>query len=99
MARYLVVHTPKETDEEVVRQPTDMLELARNHGGESSSPRWLKTWSPDLHDDRLFTLWDARSADEISTVLARFSFLDHMEFQALCVQEWGPEDVLEAQAG
>jgi hypothetical protein len=98
MARYLVIHTPEELDEEMVRQPTEMLELAKAHGGENASPRWLKTWSPDLHDDRIFTLWDARNANEISTVLSRFGFLDHMSVQALRVQEWGPADVLEAQA-
>ena len=99
MARYLVIHTPTEPDETIVRQPTDMLELAKQHGSADVSPRWLKTWSPDLHDDRIFTLWDAHNADEISTVLSRFGFLDHMEVQALRVQEWGPDDVLEAQAG
>jgi hypothetical protein len=99
MARYLVIHTPDEPDELVVRQPTEMLGLAKAHGGENASPRWLKTWSPDLHDDRIFTLWDACNVAEISTVLSRFGFLDHMGVQALRVQEWGPEEVLEAQAG
>ena len=97
MARYLVVHSPNDADDDTLRQPTNMLELAKQHGSADSSPRWLKTWSPDLHDDRIFTLWDARNANEISTVLARYGFLDHMSVQALRVQEWGPDDVLEAQ--
>jgi hypothetical protein len=99
MARYLVVHTPPDPGDSTVRQPTDMFELARQHGGSQASPRWLKTWSPDLHDDRIFTLWEADNADEITVVLTRFGFLDHMEVQALRVQEWGPEDVIEARAG
>jgi hypothetical protein len=99
LARYLAIHTPKDPDEGIVRQPTDMLELAKQHGDENASPRWIKTWSPDLHDDRIFTLWDALNAAEISTVLSRFGFLDHMEVHALRVQEWGPDDVLEAQTG
>ncbi len=98
MARYLVIHTPDDVDDSAVRQPTNMLALAEEHGREASSPRWLKTWSPDLHDDRIFTLWDARNADEISKVLSRFGFLDHMSVQALRVQEWGPEEVFDAQA-
>ena len=97
MARYLVIHTPGAVDDATVRKPTDMLELAKQHGGETSSPRWLRTWSPDLHDDRIFTLWDARNADDISKVLAQYGFLDHMDVQALRVQEWGPQDVIEAQ--
>jgi hypothetical protein len=97
MARYLVIHTPIDVDDETVRQPTDMVELAKLHGSDLSSPRWLKTWSPDLHDDRIFTLWEARNADEISKVISRFGFLDHMSVQALRVQEWGPDEVLEAQ--
>jgi hypothetical protein len=97
MARYLVIHTTNDPDDETVRQPTDMVELAKLHGSELSSPRWLKTWSPDLHDDRIFTLWEARSAEEIAKVLSRFGFLDHMSVQALHVLEWGPDEVLEAQ--
>jgi hypothetical protein len=99
MARYLAIHTPDEQDDTTVRQPTDMFELANQHGGEDASPRWLKTWSPDLHDDRIFTLWEARNADEISAVLTRYGFLDNMDVLALRVQEWGPDDVLEAQTG
>lgn len=96
MARYLVIHSPIEGEDQAVRRPTAMVELARTHGEESSSPRWLRTWSPDLHDDRIFTLWDAQNAEEITTALDAFGFLDHMEAHALRVQEWGPEDVIAA---
>ncbi|MGH2560916.1 MAG: hypothetical protein ACRDJH_17765 [Thermomicrobiales bacterium] len=97
MARYLVIHTPVDTEDGTVRRPTAMAELARKHGAEASVPRWLRTWSPDLHDDRIFTLWDARYADEITAALTEFGFLDHMESTALRVQEWGPEDVIAAE--
>jgi hypothetical protein len=98
VARYLVVHTPTATDDPVIRSPSDMLGLARQAGAEDASPRWLKTWSPDLHDDRIFTLWEAVDAAEIQAALRKFGFLDHMEVQALRVQEWGPAEVLAAAA-
>lgn len=94
MARYLVIHTPVDPEDTTVRRPSDMLGLARTAGVEGASPRWLKTWSPDLHDDRIFTLWDASNATEIRAMLERFGFLDNMDVLALRVQEWGPADVL-----
>ncbi|HEY8445748.1 MAG TPA: hypothetical protein VIL01_01445 [Thermomicrobiales bacterium] len=98
MALYLVIHTPVEDPDQPVRKPSDMLGLARAAGHEGASPRWLKTWSPDLHDDRIFTLWEARNAAEIKATLQRFGFLDDMEAQALRVKEWGPADVLAVEA-
>ena len=96
MALYLVIHTPREDHEESPQAPTRMLDLAREAGAEGASPRWLKTWSPDLHDDRIFSLWEATNAAEITAALARFGYLDHMAAQPLRVQEWGPADVLAA---
>ena len=64
MALYLVVHTPNERGIEPVRPPTRLRALAEASVSNGRSPRWLKTWSPDLHDDRIFTLWDAENADE-----------------------------------
>ena len=93
MALYLVVHTPKDDDDHTIRPPTRLLDLARASTG-GSSPRWLKTWSPDLLDDRVFSLWEARDAAEIRAALERFGFLDHMTAQPLRVREWGPADVL-----
>jgi hypothetical protein len=98
LARYLVLHTPVDLDDPAIRKPSDMLGLAQEAGAEDASPRWLKTWSPDLHDDRIFTLWEAEDAAEIQTALQKYGFLDHMEVQALRVQEWGPADVLAAGA-
>lgn len=95
MALYLAVHTPIETeDDDAVHQPTDLHGLAMKAGDKSASPRWLKAWSPDLHDDRIFTLWDADDAETILSTLQRFGFLDHMETKAFQVTEWGPDQVL-----
>jgi hypothetical protein len=96
LARYLVVHTPGETDDPSIRVPSDMLGLAREAGAEDASPRWLKTWSPDLHDDRIFTLWEADDAAAIQVALKKYGFLDHMDVLAVRVQEWGPADIIAA---
>ena len=79
MAHYLVVHTPSEREVESVRPPTRLRELAEASTNNGRSPRWLKAWSPDLHDDRIFTLWDAENADEVRSALAEFGFLDDMD--------------------
>ena len=96
MALYMVVHTPHEDEGEVVRPPSRMLELAQDHGVEGSVPRWFKTWSPDLHDDRLFSLWDAESADAIIQAIRAYGFLDNMDLHPIQVREWGPDDVQSA---
>lgn len=96
LARYLVVHDPSKRDVESVLPPTRLKELARASASNTRSPRWLKAWSPDLHDDRIFTLWDAKSADEVRAALAEFGFLDDMDSTPLRVREWGPEEVLAA---
>jgi len=96
LAHYLVVHTPTERAVESVRPPTRLIELAEVSTSHDRSPRWLKTWSPDLHDDRIFTLWDAENAEEVRSALAEFGFLDDMDATPLRVREWGPEDVLAA---
>jgi hypothetical protein len=96
MALYLVVHSPRADASERVRPPTRLRALAEAAAGENRSPRWLRAWSPDLHDDRIFTLWDAASADEVRSALDEFGFLDDMEATPLRVREWGPEDVIAA---
>lgn len=98
MALYLVVHTPRKDEEEAVHPPTKMVDMARDHGGENERTRWITTWSPDLHDERHFTLWSAHSADDIREVMERYNFLSEMDGEPICVQEWKPADVLEAQA-
>jgi hypothetical protein len=97
MAKFLIIHSPAGGEESAVRQPSKLAELARAHGTEEASPRWLSTWSPDLEDDRIFSLWEARNSAEIDAVLQRYGFLDDMSSQALRVREWGPQHVLEAE--
>jgi hypothetical protein len=98
VAKYLVIHSPGDHEELAIRKPSDMVGLAEAVGGESAAPRWLRAWSPDLHDDRIFTLWEAADAAEIQLALKKFGFLDHMDALALRVEEWGPEDILKAEA-
>ncbi len=99
VALYLVVHTPIEEDDDVIHGPSRLLDLAREHGAVDSRPRWLRTWSPDLHDDRIFTLWEAGDAEAILQALTSFGYLNHMEAKPLRVREWGPEDILSAEGG
>jgi hypothetical protein len=94
MARYLVVHSPRADAGETVRPPTRLKALAEAATSEDQSPRWLRTWSPDLDDDRIFTLWEARNAEEVRAMLEEFGFLDDMDAAPLRVREWGPDDVL-----
>jgi hypothetical protein len=94
VALYLVVHTPREADVEAVRPPTRLRELADAASHPGRTPRWLKAWSPDLHDDRVFTLWEADSAQEVKAALEEFGFLDDMDAAPLRVREWGPDEVL-----
>jgi hypothetical protein len=94
MPLYLVVHTPRKDDEEKLFPPTKMLDMARDHGGEDICTRWLKTWSPDLHDERHFTLWSANSATDITEVMNRYNFLSERDSEPICVTEWSPADVL-----
>ena len=98
MTTYLVIHTPIESEEQDVKPPTDMVGLATVHGMEGASPRWLRAWSPDLSDDRIFSLWDSKNAGEIVLVLERYGFLDQMDYEAIPVHEWGPGEILDAIA-
>ena len=99
MTKYLVIHTPVETDEQNVKPPTDLQGLASAHGHDEADPRWLKAWSPDLSDDRIFSLWEAKHAGEIVLVLERYGFLDQMNYDAIPVHEWGPGEILNAATG
>ncbi len=94
MALYLVVHDPNPGEDDRVRPPTRLRELAEAARDATASPRWIKAWSPDLHDDRIFTMWEARSADEITAALEEFGFLDDFTAKPFQVREWGPDDVL-----
>lgn len=94
MALYLVVHSPKLEAEDVVRPPTRLRELAEASTNKIDGARWIKAWSPDLHDDRIFTLWEAGSGEDVHAALGEFGFLDDFDALPLRVREWGPPDVL-----
>lgn len=98
MPMYLVVHTPRSlTDEETVYPPTRLTELARDHSGPEARTRWIKTMSPDLHDERHFSLWTAKNAEDILEVMERYDFMSEMEHHPVAVQEWDPQSVLDAE--
>jgi len=98
MALYLVIHTPQANENDVLRPPSRLTDLAHDHGQEGSDPRWLKTWSPDLHDDRIFTLWESATADAIIKAVHDYGFLDNMDAKPLLVEEWGPDEVIATTA-
>lgn len=99
MALYLVETIPAvhdEIDDVPLQQPTDLTALATHSVNATHGARWLTTLSPDLHDDRHFSLWESPDADEIRTVMERFGFLQDGTVKIFAVRQWGPEDVLEA---
>lgn len=96
MALYLVVHTPQDQEPAAPRPPTRLRDLAATSTSAESGARWLRAWSPDLHDDRIFTLWEASNAEAVHAALAEFGFLDDMDALPLRVREWGPQEVLTA---
>ena len=89
MTTYLVIHSPIEANEDDVKPPTDLPGLAAAHGKDGANPRWLRAWSPDLSDDRIFSLWDAKNAGEIVLVLEHYGFLDQMDYEAIPVHRMG----------
>lgn len=98
MARFLVIHTPREDkDDGAVRAPSRLADLARASLAGGGGARWITTWSPDLADDRIFSLWEAESPRQIEAALERYGFLDDLDAQPLRVREWGPDDVLAAE--
>lgn len=99
MARYLVIHSPRaDGGEQPVRSPSRLADLARASRAGGGGARWISTWSPDLADDRIFSLWEAESPRQIEAALERYGFLDDLDAAPIRVREWGPEDVLAAEA-
>jgi len=95
MPLYMAVHAPPEIEDPLTAYPpTDLHGLALEAGDANASPRWIKAFSPDLHDDRIFTLWDAEDADSIRNALKHYGFLPEMETKVFQVTEWGPDEVL-----
>ena len=98
MPLYLVVHTPKEdVDDDTVFPPSNLADLARDHAGADANTRWIKTLSPDLHDERHFSLWDAKKSEDILEVMERYHFMSEMDHHPIAVQEWDSESVLSAE--
>lgn len=100
MALYLVEHIPLDDDESVenVAQPTDLAGLARYSIDATHGARWLTTFSPDLHDDRQFSLWESPDVESIRLLMARFGFLSDGIVKAFLVRQWGPDDVIAGHA-
>jgi hypothetical protein len=94
MALYLVEHLPREQADDAVSTPTDLIGLARYSVAAKHGARWLSAFSPDLHDDRYFSIWEAANASEIQTVMEKFGFLSESEIKAFVVRQWGPDDVI-----
>ena len=100
MPLYMAVHAPQNAEEtETVHKPTDLHGLALEAGDVNASPRWIKAYSPDLHDDRIFTLWESDDAESIRQAMKTFGFLQEMETTVFQVTEWGPDDVLTTELG
>jgi len=101
VALYLVETIPdthEEIEEVPLQRPADLPGLARYSAGATHGARWLTTFSPDLNDDRQFSLWEAPEAEDIRSVMQRFGFLHEGTVKMFMVRQWGPEDVLSAQA-
>lgn len=98
---YLVetIPVPDVDGGELVAPPSDLPGLAAYSAAATRGARWLTTFSPDLHDDRHFSLWEAQDADEVRQVMARFGFLSDGIVRIFAVRQWGPEDVLAEHAG
>jgi hypothetical protein len=99
MALYLVETIPaahEDLDDVPLQRPTDLPALANHSVNAAHGARWLMTLSPDLHDDRHFSLWESPDADEIRQVMDRFGFLHDGTVNIFAVRQWGPEDVLGA---
>ena len=96
MTRYMVIHEMNEGSEEHTNAPTKLLEVARDLGKEGAQPQWLTTFSPDLNEDRMVSLWEAANAEQVRQAITKYGFLDHLTPTVFAVREWGPNDVLEA---
>jgi hypothetical protein len=99
MPLYLVEHIPYQDGAEVtIAPPTDLEGLARYSLNATHGARWLTTFTPDLHDDRHFSIWEAPDVEEIRAVMARFGFLSDGVVKAFSIRQWGPDDVISEHA-
>jgi hypothetical protein len=95
----MVIHELNEGSEEHTKAPTKLRELASDLGREGAQPRWLTTFSPDLNDDRMVSLWEAANAEQVRQAIVKYGFLDHLTPKVFAVREWGPDDVLATAEG
>lgn len=94
MTRYMVIHEMNDESENHTKPPTRLQDLARELGKEGAQPRWLTTFSPDLNDDSMVSMWEAANAEQVRKAIADYGFLDHLTPKVFAVREWGPADVL-----
>jgi len=94
MTLYLVEHVPRDDDGDAPGSPTDLVGLARYSIDARHGARWISTFSPDLRDDRHFSIWEAETAVEIEGVMERFGFLAESTIKVFGIRQWGPEDVI-----
>jgi hypothetical protein len=93
----MVIHEMNDSSEEHTKPPTRLQELARELGKEGAKPQWLTTFSPDLNEERMVSMWEAANAEQVRQAIAEYGFLDHLTPKVFAVREWGPKDVLEAK--
>jgi hypothetical protein len=94
MTRYMVIHEMNDGSEDHSKPPTRLAELAKELGKDGAQPQWLTTYSPDLNDDRMVSMWEAANAEQVRKAIADYGFLDHLTPKVFAVREWGPGDVL-----
>ncbi len=99
MTRYMVVHSPNERSEEHTHPPTRLKEMAEELGKDESVPRWISTIATDLTDERIFSMWEAPTADSVTRAIEEYGFLVHLDPKVFAIREWGPREVLEASEG
>jgi hypothetical protein len=93
----MVIHEMNDSSEEHTKPPTRLQELARELGKEGAKPQWLTTFSPDLNEERMVSMWEAANAEQVRQAISEYGFLDHLTPKVFAVREWGPKDVLEAK--
>lgn len=96
MTRYMVIHEPNENSEIHTKPPTRLHELARDLGKEGADPQWLTTFTPDLNDERMISMWEASNREQVRQAIFDYGFLDHLTPTIFAVREWGPSEVLDA---
>ena len=72
MAKYMVLHTPKKSAEEVLKMLADEApQLAQAMASGQTPAKCLFSWSPLTHGrtDYVFCLWEASKSEDIEAML------------------------------